>query len=73
MSVYLEQEQPYVNSAARERRKKLDQRRMAFRRAIEHYAEQRELQHALSDYPELIVTGVITQQTRTLRSAQPGC
>ncbi|KRW61131.1 PA3496 family putative envelope integrity protein [Pseudomonas sp. TTU2014-080ASC] len=72
MSVYLDQEQPNVNSAARERRKKLDQRRMAFRRAIENYTEQRELQQALSDFPELIVTGVIAQHSRAQRSAQPG-
>ncbi|GGJ89634.1 PA3496 family putative envelope integrity protein [Pseudomonas matsuisoli] len=37
------------------RRKMEDQRRMAFRRAIESYAEQRQLQHELADYPDLVV------------------
>ncbi|MDH0897685.1 MULTISPECIES: transcriptional regulator [unclassified Pseudomonas] len=36
------------------RRKLEDQRRMAFRRAIEDYAEQRRLQQELGGYPDLI-------------------
>ncbi len=35
-------------------RRKEDQRRMAFRRAIEDYAEQRRLQHEFDDYASLI-------------------
>ncbi|WP_156115040.1 PA3496 family putative envelope integrity protein [Pseudomonas sp. ML96] len=35
------------------RRKLEDQRRMAFRRAIEEYAEHRRLQQQLGDYAEL--------------------
>lgn len=44
--------EPVLDSKTR--RKLEDQRRMAFRRAIEDYAEQRRLQHALDDYPELM-------------------
>jgi len=36
------------------RRKRLDERRMRFRRAIERYDEQRQLQHELDDYPDLL-------------------
>lgn len=44
---------------AKARRKLLDQRRMAYRRAIESYAEQRLLQQELSDYPELIAVNYL--------------
>ena len=44
--------EPVLDSKTR--RKLEDQRRMAFRRAIEDYAEQRRLQHDLDDYPELL-------------------
>ena len=44
--------EPVLDSKTR--RKLEDQRRMAFRRAIEDYAEQRRLQHDLDDYPDLI-------------------
>lgn len=36
------------------RRKLADQRRMRYRRAIEHYDESRRLQRELADYPELV-------------------
>ncbi|AXO63630.1 transcriptional regulator [Pseudomonas sp. phDV1] len=39
---------------AKTRRKLQDQRRMAYRRAIEHYAEQCQLQRELADFPELV-------------------
>ncbi len=39
---------------AKTRRKLQDQRRMAYRRAIEHYAEQCQLQRELADFPELL-------------------
>ena len=38
---------------AKARRKLQDQRRMAYRRAIEHYAEQCQLQRELADFPDL--------------------
>ena len=41
------------------RRKLEDQRRMAYRRAIEDYAEQRRLAQELSDYPDLIAAGLL--------------
>ncbi|MDG1579480.1 transcriptional regulator [Pseudomonas sp. GOM6] len=44
--------EPVLDSKTR--RKLEDQRRMAFRRAIEDYAEQRRLQHDLDDFPDLI-------------------
>ena len=49
---------------AKARRKLEDQRRMAFRRAIEHYNEERRLNHAIDDYPELIAINYV----RSLRS-----
>jgi hypothetical protein len=56
MSGYLDTPQPHESSDAKARRKLLDQRRMEYRRAIESYAEQRQLQHELVDFPELIAT-----------------
>ena len=42
------------------RRKLEDQRRMAFRRAIEEYAEQRRMQQELGGYPDLILTDFLS-------------
>lgn len=42
------------NFDAKTRRKLQDQRRMRFRRAIETYAERRQLQHELGEFPDLI-------------------
>ncbi|QTS86460.1 transcriptional regulator [Ectopseudomonas khazarica] len=42
-----------TQSDAKTRRKLQDQRRMAYRRAIEHYAEQCQLQRELADFPDL--------------------
>ncbi|MCY7263165.1 MULTISPECIES: PA3496 family putative envelope integrity protein [Pseudomonas] len=41
------------NSAVKTRRQQEDQRRMEFRRAIEHRFELRQLQQQINDYPEL--------------------
>ncbi|MGC5701752.1 hypothetical protein J4P02_16255 [Pseudomonas sp. NFXW11] len=41
------------NSAVKTRRQQEDQRRMEFRRAIEHRSELRRLQQEFNDYPEL--------------------
>ena len=54
MSVSSANTEAYVPSAKQSRRKVIDQRRMEYRRAIETYAEQRELQQHLWDFPELI-------------------
>ncbi|CRM05344.1 hypothetical protein H097_01212 [Pseudomonas sp. FH4] len=40
-------------STVKTRRQQEDQRRMAFRRAIEDRCDQRQLQQSISDYPEL--------------------
>jgi hypothetical protein len=45
---------------AKTRRKLADQRRMAFRRAIEDRNEQLRLEQDLSDYPELFAPAVVT-------------
>lgn len=62
--------QPYEerNSAAKTRRQQEDQRRMAFRRAIEDRCDQRQLLQSISDYPELHWQVPLAAQ----RSAQPG-
>lgn len=65
MSGYLEKAQVEATGDAKARRKLLDQRRMEYRRAIEHYAEQRHLQQQLDDYPERIAAALIR------RSAPP--
>ncbi|HLA32282.1 MAG TPA: transcriptional regulator [Pseudomonas sp.] len=67
MSAYLEKAQSHATSEAKARRKLLDQRRMEYRRAIENYAEQRQLQHKLVDYPELLVANYLELS----RAAQP--
>ena len=41
------------NSTVKTRRQQEDQRRIAFRRAIEDRCDQRQLQQSISDYPEL--------------------
>ncbi|WP_256351065.1 PA3496 family putative envelope integrity protein [Pseudomonas sp. E6002] len=55
------------NSTVKTRRQQEDQRRMAFRRAIEDRCDQRQLQQSISDYPELHWQAPATAQ----RSAQP--
>lgn len=54
---------------AKTRRKLQDQRRMAYRRAIEHYAEQCRLQRELADFPELVPAGYLVDEVRLERSA----
>ena len=54
---------------AKTRRKLQDQRRMAYRRAIEHYAEQCQLQRELADFPELIPAGYLLAAGRGERTA----
>jgi hypothetical protein len=46
---------------------------MEYRRAIESYAERRQLQQQLADYPELVAANYLAAvQAPTRRSAQPG-
>lgn len=73
MPRYSDESSSPANSAAKARRKLLDQKRMAYRRAIESYAEQRQLQQELADYPELIAANYLAAaQALGQRSAQPG-
>jgi len=55
------------NSTVKTRRQQEDQRRMAFRRAIEDRCEQRQLLQSITDYPELHWQAPVV----ALRSAQP--
>ncbi|TWC39514.1 hypothetical protein FBY03_10464 [Pseudomonas sp. SJZ079] len=72
MAGYSDKVHAHADSDAKERRKLRDQRRMAYRRAIESYAEQRLLQQELADYPELIAANYLaTTQAVTRQSAQP--
>lgn len=60
MSAY---DQIYRFLDAKTRRKLQDERRMRFRRAIEHYDEGRLLQVELADYPDLAcLSGVAAQR-----------
>jgi hypothetical protein len=46
---------------------------MEYRRAIESYAERRQLQQQLADYPELVAANYLTAaQAPARRSVQPG-
>ncbi|SDH39106.1 hypothetical protein SAMN05216603_108229 [Pseudomonas benzenivorans] len=70
MARYVDESQ---SNDSKTRRKLLDQRRMAYRRAIESYAEQRQLQEQLSDYPELIAANYLAASRALGRqSARPG-
>jgi hypothetical protein len=42
---------------------------MAFRRAIEEYAEQRRLQRELHDYPDLLPAGFLLERAAPRRQA----
>jgi hypothetical protein len=73
MPRYSDEAQSHVNTDAKTRRKLLDQRRMEYRRAIESYAERRQLQQQLADYPELVAANYLTAaQAPARRSVQPG-
>ncbi|WP_079204015.1 MULTISPECIES: PA3496 family putative envelope integrity protein [Pseudomonas] len=73
MPRYSNEAQSHVNTDAKSRRKLLDQRRMEYRRAIESYAEHRQLQEQLADYPELVAANYLAAaQAPARRSAQPG-
>ncbi|WAJ37518.1 transcriptional regulator [Pseudomonas sp. GOM7] len=54
-----------VQPDAKTRRKLQDQRRMAYRRAIETYAEQCRLQRELADFPDLIPGGYLVDGQRS--------
>jgi hypothetical protein len=66
--------QPYEerNSVVKTRRQQEDQRRMAFRRAIEDRCERRQLLAAIGDYPELELNYWQAAAATSPRNAQPG-
>ncbi|KJH88426.1 MULTISPECIES: PA3496 family putative envelope integrity protein [Pseudomonas] len=60
-------------SAAKTRRQQEDQRRMAFRRAIEDRYEQRQLLAQISEYPDLTeINYWQATPAASRRNAQPG-
>ncbi|MBK5538039.1 hypothetical protein JFV28_14020 [Pseudomonas sp. TH05] len=60
------------NSVVKTRRQQEDQRRMEFRRAIEHRCELRQLQQEINDYPELeAINYWQAAPTTSRRNAQP--
>ncbi len=59
MARYVDDSQQYAGAAIKTRRQQEDQRRMAYRRAIEDFAEQRRLQQELADFPELIAVNYL--------------
>lgn len=65
--------QPYEerNSAVKTRRQQEDQRRMAFRRAIEDLTDQRQLLLETADYPDSAINCWQASTASDRRSAQP--
>jgi hypothetical protein len=59
------------NSSVKTRRQQEDQRRMAFRRAIEDRCEQRQLLQDITDYPELQLLNHWQAPLAAQRNAQP--
>lgn len=57
---------PHLDAKAR--RKLEDQRRMAFRRAIERYNEERRLDQDIHDFPELIAVNYVRSLRAEARS-----
>jgi hypothetical protein len=56
---------------AKTRRKREEERRMHFRRAIEAYSEQRQLQQELDAYPDLIALNYLSGALGERRSVPP--
>ncbi|RJG12801.1 transcriptional regulator [Pseudomonas cavernicola] len=72
MARYVDDSQQYVSTATKTRRQQEDQRRMAYRRAIEDFAEQRRLQQELLDFPELIAANYLDAvRAASRRNARP--
>jgi hypothetical protein len=57
MPRHYDDSQQHSNSSVKTRRQHEDQRRMAFRRAIETYSEERRLNQDLSDYLDAASAG----------------
>lgn len=58
---------PAAGNARRRRQQLNDLQRMQFRRAIEAYAQQRQLNRELADYPELVTTDYLIEAHSAFR------
>jgi len=63
-------EDGYEHSTAKTRKQQEDQRRMAFRRAIESYSDERRLNQEICDFPDLMLWQAAAMGDH--RSVQPG-
>ena len=59
-------------SAVKTRRQQEDQRRMAFRRAIEDRCEQRQLLAEISEFPDAVEFNYWQASAASRRNVQPG-
>ncbi|WHS60326.1 PA3496 family putative envelope integrity protein [Pseudomonas sp. G2-4] len=59
-------------SAVKTRRQQEDQRRMAFRRAIEDRCEQRQLLAEISEFPDAVEINYWQAPAASRRNVQPG-
>jgi hypothetical protein len=71
MTRYLDEAKPYENSASKTKRQQEDQRRMAYRRAIEDFTEERRLQLELADFPDLLAANYVAASQAPRRSGPP--
>ncbi|HAB02411.1 MAG TPA: hypothetical protein DCE25_05555 [Pseudomonas sp.] len=64
----------YLPNAKARKQQEKDQRRMAYRRAIESYCDQRQLLRELSDYPDLhALTGWQVAAANSLKNVRQAC
>ncbi|MEN0105499.1 MAG: transcriptional regulator [Pseudomonas sp.] len=70
MTRYLDEAQ-HGNSAARTKRQQEDQRRMAYRRAIEDFTAERRLQLELADFPDLLAANYVAAASQAPRRSGP--
>ncbi|MEK1939379.1 MAG: transcriptional regulator [Pseudomonas sp.] len=71
MTRYVDDAQAYASSAAKTKRQQEDQRRMAYRRAIEDFTEERRLQLELADFPDLLAANFATASQAPRRNGPP--
>lgn len=67
MTIDLPFEVPSSGSARRRRQQQNDLQRMQFRRAIEAYAQQRQLNRELAEYPELVTADYLIEAHSAFR------
>lgn len=61
MTIDIPLDPPSAGSARRRRQQQNDLQRMQLRRAIEAYAQQRQLNRELADYPELVMADYLIE------------